>query len=308
MPESQTIHVFKALADDVRLRLIHALMKAELSVAELVEVLGLPQSTVSRHLKPLRDCQLVETRREGTSIYYRRGKELLDTELEKVLEAELQRLPAARVDAQAVVKVLELRRERSRDFFEKVAGKYGDLTQPGGGWSALAAGLAAGFSGRDVVDLGAGEGELALLLARFAKSVTAVDQSKSMLKEVSSRAAAAGLGNVVRVCEGDLEALPLQDNIADAVFLSQALHHAAQPPVALMEATRILRHGGKLIVLDLVKHDQDWVRDQWADQWLGFEDADLKQWMNTAGLREIKLERLPGVSPEFSILLACATK
>lgn len=308
MARPDTIEVFKALADDVRLRLIRALMTAELSVAELVQVLGLPQSTVSRHLKPLRDCELVETRRDGTSIYYRQGKALQDSNLAKVLDAELAKLDTAKHDAAAVKKVLEMRRAKSREFFEKIAGKYGELTQPGGGWAALAAGLAAGFAGQDVVDLGAGEGELSLLLARFAGSVTAVDQSKAMLRQVAAKAKAEGAGSVLKTCEADLESLPLADGSADAAILSQALHHAAQPPQAIAEAARILRPGGRLIVLDLVKHDQDWVRDQWADQWLGFDPEELGGWMSNAGLKNVKTERLPAAAPEFSVLLASAQK
>lgn len=308
MPVVDTIELFRALADDVRLRLIRALMTAELSVAELVHVLGLPQSTVSRHLKPLRDCALVETRREGTSVYYRKGPALRDSNLEQMLDRELPRLTTAREDAQAVRKVLEQRRQRSHEFFEKMAGKYGELTQPGGGWSALAAGMAAGFAGLDVVDMGAGEGDLVLLLARFAGSVTAVDQSKAMLKEVRSRAEAAGLGSVVRVCESDMESLPLADASVDTVFLSQALHHAAQPEVVVREAARILRPGGRVILLDLVKHDQDWVREQWADQWLGFEEQEVRGWMTDAGLRDVKTERLAAATPAFFVLLASAIK
>ncbi|HMO03223.1 MAG TPA: metalloregulator ArsR/SmtB family transcription factor [Kiritimatiellia bacterium] len=308
MPEADTIEIFRALADDVRLRLVRALMTAELSVAELVQVLGLPQSTVSRHLKPLRDCALVETRREGTSVYYRKGPALRESNLEQVLDRELPRLATAREDAQAVRRVLEQRRRRSHEFFEKMAGKYGELTQPGGGWSALAAGLAAGFTGREVVDMGAGEGELALLLARFAGRVTAVDQSQAMLKEVRSKAEAAGLGSVVQVCESDMESLPLADASADAVFLSQALHHAAQPEAAVREAARILRPGGQVILLDLVKHDQDWVREQWADQWLGFGEQEIRDWMNAAGLKQVRTERLPAASDAFTVLLASACK
>lgn len=308
MPETDTIEIFRALADDVRLRLVRALMTAELSVAELVQVLGLPQSTVSRHLKPLRDCALVETRREGTSVYYRKGPALRESNLEQMLDRELPRLTTAREDAQAVRRVLEQRRQRSHAFFEKMAGKYGELTQPGGGWSALAAGLAAGFAGREVVDMGAGEGELALLLARFARRVTAVDQSQAMLKEVRSRAEASGLGAVVQVCESDMESLPLADASADAVFLSQALHHAAQPESAVREAARILRPGGQVILLDLVKHDQDWVREQWADQWLGFGEQEVRDWMNAAGLKQVRTERLPAASDAFTVLLASASK
>ena len=304
----EPIEIFKALADDVRLRLIRALMTAELSVAELVQVLGLPQSTVSRHLKPLRDCDLVETRREGTSIYYRKGDALADPALSDVLEKQLARLSTAGDDAAAVRKALEQRRQRSKDFFERIAGKYGEMTQPGGGWSALAAGLAAGFAGKDVVDLGAGEGELSLLLARFAGSVTAVDQSRAMLNEVVSRAETTGLGCIVKVCEADLEALPLADESADAVILSQALHHAALPAQAVSEAARILRPGGRLIILDLLKHEQDWVREQWADQWLGFDENELRGWIEATCLRDVRMDRLSAAAPEFSVILASATK
>lgn len=307
MPALQTIDVFKALADDVRLRLIQALMSAELSVAELVQVLGLPQSTVSRHLKPLRDCSLVETRRDGTSVYYRKGPALTETELEKVLESELARLSTSKRDAAALKKVLEQRRQRSRDFFEKMAGKYGELTQPGGGWSALASGMAAGFAGKVVVDLGCGEGDLALILARFAKSVIAVDQSKAMLRQVGQRAESLGVGAVVRACESDFESLPLEDGSVDVVFLSQSLHHAARPAGAVVEAARILRKGGRMILLDLVKHDQDWVREQWADQWLGFEADEVKKWMEQAGLVGVTAEQLPGAET-FSVLLASGEK
>ena len=308
MPKLETIDLFKALADDVRLRLVRALMSAELSVAELVEVLELPQSTVSRHLKPLRDCELVDTRREGTSIYYRKGPSLADQDLAKVLDKQLANQDSAARDTAALKRVLELRKKRSKDFFEKVAGKYGDLTQPGGGWSALAASMAAGFVGKDVVDLGAGEGDLVMLLARYAKSVTAVDQSQGMLREVEQRAAVIGCADKVKVCEGDLESLPLDDESADAVFLSQALHHAAQPEKAVSEAARILRKGGTLILLDLNRHEQDWVREQWADQWLGFSEDEVVQWLKEAGLEGVTCELLPAAVPEFQVLLATAAK
>jgi DNA-binding transcriptional ArsR family regulator len=203
MPE--VIDIFRALSDEVRLRILAAVMGAELSVAELVEVLDLPQSTVSRHLKPLREAGLVETRREGTSVYYRRGALLSEPEWAPLLEKRLRALRSAVRDATAVRRVLDLRRQRSKDFFEKVAGRYETLTQPGGGWEALAAALAAGFAGQDVADLGAGEGALTMLLARFARSVVAVDQSKAMLREVREKAQRAGLGGRVKVAEGDLD-------------------------------------------------------------------------------------------------------
>ena len=303
------LEIFRALADDVRLRLLNAVLAAELSVAELVEVMGLPQSTVSRHLRPLRESGLLETRREGTSVYYRRGAALSDREFASLLERRLRELGTAERDAKAVRSVLDQRRKRSREFFEKVAGRYGELTQPGGGWPALAAGLAAGFSGRTVLDLGCGEGALTLLLARFAKRVTAVDQSKAMLRHVRARAKDDGLADHVETVEGDLERVPLPDAGHDAVFLSQALHHAARPAHAIREAARLLNPGGHLVVLDLARHAQDWVRSEWADQWLGFEEDELRAWMGEAGLTPLRVQRLGEAAPaDLAVLLAVGSK
>ena len=303
------LDIFRALADDVRLRLLNAVLAAELSVAELVEVLGLPQSTVSRHLRPLREAGLLETRREGTSVYYRRGAALSDRELAGVLERRLRELGTAERDAKAVRAVLDQRRKRSREFFEKVAGRYGELTQPGGGWSALAAGLGAGFAGRTVVDMGCGEGALTLLLARFAKRVLAVDQSKAMLRHVRTRAKDEGLANEVETAEGDLERVPLPDGSCDAVFLSQALHHAARPSHTILDAARLLKPGGHLVVLDLARHGQDWVRTEWADQWLGFEEDELRAWMHAAELTPLRVQRLGEAAPaDLAVLLAVGEK
>jgi len=126
------LDLFKALADENRLRLIRALQGAELSVAELVQVLGLPQSTVSRHLKPLREVALVEARREGTSVYYRVGLALSDSALARMLEANLGAVPMAAEDRVSVRRVLDLRRRQSRAFFDEIAGRYDRLTEPGG--------------------------------------------------------------------------------------------------------------------------------------------------------------------------------
>jgi len=302
------LELFRALADDVRLRVLGALMGGELSVAELVDVLALPQSTVSRHLKPLREAGLVTTRREGTSVYYRRDALDAEPELAALLDRRLRELPTGATDAAAVKRVLDARRQRSREFFERMAGRYGSLTQPGGGWEALAAGLAAGFSGRVVADLGAGEGALTLLLARFAKKVVAVDQSRAMLDEVRRCASERGLGSRVATAEGDLESLPLKKASVDDAFLSQALHHAARPALAVAEASRVLRPGGRLVVLDLVRHEQEWVREEWADQWLGFEPDDVAGWMKDAGLDVLAAERQGGATPEFSVMLMVGRK
>ncbi|MFT5498290.1 MAG: ubiquinone/menaquinone biosynthesis C-methylase UbiE [Kiritimatiellia bacterium] len=305
---SDTLQTFKALADEIRLRILRCISVSELSVAELVTVLGLPQSTVSRHLKPLRDAELVEARRNGTSVYYRRGRAFSDGDFSSLMDTRLSSLPAADQDRASVRRVLDHRKKISRAFFDEIAGSYGSLTEPGGGWRGVAAALAVGLSGKEVADLGAGEGQLALLLARFASRVIAVDQSPRMLRLVEEAAEAAGLDQVIQVAEGDLEALPLPEASVDVCFMSQSLHHAADPGNAVADAARVLRKGGTLIVLDLISHEQEWVKEQYADQWLGFEVSAVEYWMTQAGLSIRTAERLSGATPDLPVLLMVGEK
>lgn len=302
------LDVFKALSDEARLRILRAVEIAELSVAEIVTALKMPQSSVSRHLKPLRDSGLLETRREGTSVYYRRGPVFEDAAFAQLLGEKLAELPGASRDRAAVDKVLDQRRKESTKFFDEIAGRYSSLTEPGGGWRGLAAALAAGFSGKTVADIGCGEGDLTLLLARFAKRVTAIDLSAQMLRVVQERSAEAGVAGRVAVEKGDLEKLPLKAGCEDAVFVSQVLHHAARPGEALKEAARILKPGGQLILLDLSRHDQEWVRDEWADQWLGFDEKELRGWLKDAGFKIKIFQTLEGPEPAFSVLMVVAEK
>lgn len=308
MNETGILEVFKALGDEARLRILRAVEIAELSVAEIVEALKMPQSSVSRHLKPLRDSGLLETRREGTSIYYRRGLVFKDQAFAQLLSDKLAELRGASRDRAAVDRAIEQRRKESTKFFDEIAGRYGSLTQPGGGWQSLAAALAAGFVGQTVADIGCGEGDLTLLLARFAKRVTAVDLSAQMLRVVQERSAEAGVSRRVSVEKGDLEKLSLDTGSMDAAFVSQVLHHAARPGKALAEAARILKSGGRLILLDLAQHDQEWVRSEWADQWLGFNERELRGWLAEAGLKMETFQTLEGPAPAFSVVMIVATK
>lgn len=308
MSETDTLKVFRALGDEARLRILRAVEIAELSVAEIVDALKMPQSSVSRHLKPLRDSGLLETRREGTSVYYRRGPVFQEPVFSQLMSEKLAELRGASRDRAAVDRAIALRRRESTKFFDEIAGRYGSLTQPGGGWPAMAAALAAGFTGQTVADIGCGEGDLTLLLARFTKRVVAVDLSSQMLRVVQERSAEAGVARRVTVERGDLEKLPLDSGSMDTVFVSQVLHHAARPEKALAEAARILKPGGRLILLDLAQHDQEWVRSEWADQWLGFDERELRGWMTAAGLKMEIFQVLEGPSPAFSVVMIVTTK
>jgi ArsR family transcriptional regulator len=308
MTETNILEVFKALGDEARLRILRAVEISELSVAEIVQALKMPQSSVSRHLKPLRDSGLLDTRRDGTSVYYRRGPVFQDVTFAQLMSEKLAEVPGANRDRAAVDRAIELRRKESTKFFDEIAGRYGSMTQPGGGWQALAAALAAGFSGQTVADIGCGEGDLTLLLARFARRVVAVDISAQMLRVVQERSAEAGVARRVTVEKGDLEKLPLDTGSIDSAFVSQVLHHAARPGKGLTEAARILKPGGRLILLDLAQHDQEWVRTEWADQWLGFEERELRGWLAEAGLKMEIFQILQGPEPAFSVVMIVATK
>lgn len=305
---SDILDIFKALADEGRLRILRAIDQAELSVAELVQALEMPQSTVSRHLKPMREAGLVASRRDGTSVYYHRGELFRDDAFARILNERLKEMSVANRDAAAVERVLDLRRKKSREFFDEIAGRYGTLTEPGGGWQALAAGLAAGFSGRRVADLGCGEGALALLLARFANEVVAYDQSEKMLDLVSEQAAEQNVRERMVLKVGNLETLTLENEGFDAVFISQALHHTSVPEEVIKRAAKGLKTGGQLVILDLLRHEHEWTREEWADQWLGFEPLEIRGWLEGAGVEPAVVDSLPGSTPDLSVLIVVGNK
>jgi len=305
---SDILDIFKALADEGRLRILRSIDQAELSVAELVLSLEMPQSTVSRHLKPMREAGLVESRRDGTSVFYNRGPLFRDAAFAQILNERLKEISVAHRDAAAVDRVLDLRRRKSREFFDEIAGRYGTLTEPGGGWQALAAALAAGFSGKTVADLGCGEGHLALLLARFAEKVVAFDQSEKMLRLVEEKATEQNVLERLDLRVGILERLDLSGEAFDAVFLSQSLHHTSNPVDVVRTGSVALKPGGQLVILDLVRHEHEWAREQWADQWLGFDPLEIREWLKAAGLKPLVIDSLPGSTPDLSVLMVVGEK
>ena len=248
------------------------------------------------------------SRRDGTSVFYHRGSLFNDAAFSPLLNERLKEIPVANRDAASVDRVLDLRRQMSREFFDEIAGRYGSLTEPGGGWQALAAALAAGFSGKAVADLGCGEGDLALLLARFAQRVIAFDQSEKMLKLVGEKAAEQQVSEQLELRIGLLEELDLSNEALDAVFLSQALHHTSKPEQVIRAAAAGLKPGGQLIILDLMRHEHEWAREQWADQWLGFDPLEIREWLTQTGLKPVMLDSLPGATPDLSVLMVVGIK
>ena len=311
---ASTLKSLRLLADPSRLRIILLLEREELSVAELQSILGMGQSTLSTHLSQLKQAGLVEDRRVGKSILYRlkaqRGKaNEFQKRLFDVLRETAAEIPEAEQDSDALSLVLRRRQDKVRGHFDELAGKFGRHYVPGRSWKGLAEVLLRLMPPLVIADLGAGEGTVSQLLAQRAKKVIAVDNSEKMVQYGSNLAREHGVKNLeYRV--GELEALPLKNASVDMAFFSQSLHHAQHPERAVGEAWRILKPGGRVLILDLVRHHFEEARELYADVWLGFSEVELQRYVRGAGFKNTEtmvVHREPE-APYFETLLASADK
>jgi len=299
----------RLLADPIRLRILLLLDKEELSVAELQDILGLRQSRISTHLAHMKGGGLLEDRREGKSIYYRlrtpRGAEAGSfAKLRAVLESAASEIPEAEHDAPALALIMRRRRDKVRAYFDELAGKFGRHYVPGRSWKGLAETLLTLMPPMVIADLGAGEGTFSQLLARRAKKVIAVDNSEKMVAYGAELARKHGVGNL-EYRLGDIEEVPIRSGTVDLAFFSQALHHAQHPDRAVAEAFRILKPGGRIVVLDLLRHNYQEARELYADVWLGFTEAEVFRFLMDAGFRQIEtsIVHREENSPHFQTLL-----
>ena len=302
------VKTLKVVADPNRLRILLLLKGEELSVAELQEILGMGQSTISTHLSQLKQAGLVEDRRIGKSNLYH-PTTTWGSPLEMVMAAAQKEIAEATSDQAAMRRVLKKRQDRMRAFFDSVAGRLGRDYVPGKSWKSIAEALLRLMPPLAIADLGAGEGAFALLLAARAKKVIAVDSSARMIDVGREQAARHGIGNI-DFRQGDMEELPIGAGEVDLVFLSQSLHHTLHPDRALAEAARILEPGGRIVVLDLAKHRFEEAREMYADEWLGFSEVELESMLENAGFVNVETSVVDkdAEAPQFQTLLAIAKK
>ena len=303
-----TSRLLKALADDTRLRVLHLLAQEELTGSDLMEVLNLGQSRVSTHLNLLKEVGLVTDRRAGRRAYYTILPGPAAGLWEKVL-TENASGPEFQADLAGLEVLRARRREKKRAYFDRVAASFGDELLPGRTWEGLARSVLQLAPRARYADLGIGDGLLTLMLAEVAQLVTAVDVSPKMLEQLAVRAKKKGIDNLELV-EGDIESLPLPDASHDVVVLSQALHHAQEPARALQEAARILVPGGRLLLIDLLAHTEEWVREKLEHQHLGFTEPELNSLIAGVGLRNSRIQRAARdpQPPHFMTLVATAQK
>ena len=283
-----------SLADATRLRLLRLLERHELGVVELCDVLQLPQSTVSRHLKVLGDQQWVRGRREGTTRLYRMILDELEPAARKlwlVAREQTDVWAAAQQDVLRLERVLRQRRVDNQQFFAGAAAEWDSLRQSqyGAGFSTAAL-LALLPSEWTVADLGCGTGQLSAQLAKHVRRVIGVDHSPAMLKSAKRRNAE--LANV-ELRRGELESPPIEDRSCDAALMVLALTYLEKVGAAVAQASRILRPGGKLVVIDLLPHDRDDFRRAMGQTTLGLDPPQLRRELADAGFADVVINPLP---------------
>ncbi len=280
------LECLKLAADPTRVRLLRLLREQELTVAELQDILAMGQSRISTQLSRLKAAGLVDDRRTGKNILYGASSRDEWQPLWPLVARTAEELPEAAHDLAALGLVLRKRTDQARAYFDQLAGKFGRAYVPGRSWKSLAEALLQLMKPGVIADLGAGEGTLSLMLARRAEKVIAIDNAPKMVEFGAQLAREHRVANL-EYRLGDLEAPPLEDASVDLALFSQALHHAQHPARAVAEAARILRPGGRLVVLDLLKHDFEKARELYADVWLGFSEVELDGFLRDAGFTEI---------------------
>ena len=307
------VKILRAAAEPNRLRILLLLKEEELSVAELQEILVMGQSSISTHLSQLKQAGLVEDRRTGKNNLYRLSTAAAASGggdlLEELLRQAGGEIPEAAADQATMRRVVKKRQDKMRAFFDSMAGRLGNDYVPGKSWKSLAEAFVQLLPPMVIADLGAGDGSSALLLSQSAERVIAIDSSEKMLEVARDQARRAGASNI-EFRLGEMEEVPIDDASVDLVFLSQSLHHAAHPERALREGHRILRTGGRIVILDLAKHRFEEARELYADEWLGFSEAEMEAMLTGAGFADVRasvVDKDPE-APQFQTLLAVGKK
>lgn len=297
----------KLLADPTRLRLVNLILREELAVTEMQEILDMGQSRISSHLALLRQGGILIDRKDGKRTFYTLHPDIPPDTLGLVQSAckVAADLPEIEEDQANLARVIDRRRRAMERYFNTVAGRLGENYCPGRSWEAIGHALLHLTPRIRIVDLGAGEGLIAQLLARQAEHVYCIDNSEKMVEIGTELAKRQGTANLEYLL-GDIENVPLPDQSVDLAIMSQALHHAFHPKKALEEAFRILKPDGKLLILDLAEHTFEKARELYADQWLGFKTNTLYKLLRETGFANIEISTVSREEqePHFETILA----
>ena len=283
------LNFFKALADETRLRLVHLFLHYELNVNEIVTIMGMGQSRISRHLKILTDNELLTSRRSGLWIFYSIVTEGEGYAFIQAIKYVFENNPVFTKDLEAAARVVDERSKATVRFFDSIAEDWEKLKREIIGDIDLNGLILERVPVSDtIVDLGCGTGDLLLSLKKKASRVIGVEKSPRMLEEARRRFA--GREGDIDLRIGELEHLPLREGEADLAVVSMVLHHLPKPVKALQEVFRVLKNGDVFIIMDLLNHEQESMRERYGDRWLGFTEGDMKEWLKNSGFSVKKIE------------------
>lgn len=301
----QLLHYTKALADETRLRLTFLLREHELNVSEILKVMGMGQSRISRHLKILAESGLLECRRDGLWAFYKAVESGPAAGFLEAAAKVAQKESIIATDLKAAAQVLRERAESTKRFFDDIAHDWDNLNREVLGSLDLRAEILARMTPVKVAaDLGCGPGVLLEGLASKAERAIGVDNSQRMLEQAERRF---GDNDRISLRIGELRHLPLKDWEADFAVLSLVLHHFPKPLEVLRETARVLKYEGRLVVADFLKHDNEAMRSEYGDRWLGFEPGQLNDWLDRSRF-EVASQTVFDVNKGLQVVLLEAVK
>ena len=300
--------LYKALADQLRLQILRLLKNESFGVLELCRILDIRQSALSHHLKVLATSNLVSTRREGNSIFYRRTFLSGDDIYSDIKKTVFENMDSLELSSGHIRKIKQIQLERAQlslNFFNKNANKFREkqgLIVEHGDYANSLHDLITGLALSEdaaVMEVGPGEGQLLTELSLRFKNLIALDNSRDMLEKSRSAIDEGGRSNVEFIL-GDTAVARKQGVSSDLIIFDMVLHHISSPAKTFKDIAALLKPQGYLLVVELCSHDQDWVRKSCGDLWLGFEEGDLDHWAEKAGL-EIQQSSYLGLRNGFQI-------
>ena len=296
MKFNEVLKLYKAMADESRLRLICIFAHGDFHVNELTEILDMGQSRVSRHLKILHEAGLLTTRREGTYIFYSLRRDS-DPLIRATTDLLLQYTEKLTPDEISVSEYIHSRKLASAKFFDEVALCWDKLKKQCVNNDQYLSELKNLVDhSKMVVELGSGTGALLISLAQPQGYYLGIDMSEEMVKIAANKAALIK-DTQLEFRLGDIENAPLNENACSTVIISMVLHHLLSPDAAIKEACRILAPRGKLIVYDFWKHNDDSYREIYNHRWLGFTKENLEKWFAECGFGECVFKDIADAGP-----------
>lgn len=301
------LNSIKSLADETRIRILNILSFGAMNVNEIVSILNMGQSRISRHLKILFDAGLVNFSREGTWVYYKLVEDSsFAFDFKELILSHKEDLPYRESDQQKVSILFKNREDQSNSYFDNVAKNYENLQKQVLNPEVYRKQIISYLPNKlnTILDFGCGTGELFPHLLKKSKSIIGIDSSSEMIREAKTNFSK---NKNIKLIESPLESIPIKKDFADAVIASMVLHHISNPPLVLSEANRVLKQNGTLCIVELKKHDKEFMRDNFSDLWLGFELSLLQTWLKSNGFIFTESSEIK-TSSDFTILTIKAIK